>query len=99
MNKERLMKVILGPIVTEKTQIAGDKHNQVTFKVLTDATKVEIKGAVELLFKVKVKSVSTLNVKGKTKRFGRNEGQRKDWKKAYVALEDGHDINFMVADS
>ena len=94
MNKERLMKVLLAPIVTEKTQIAGDKLNQVAFKIATDATKVEVKDAVELLFKVKVKSVSTLNVKGKTKRFGRNEGRRKDWKKAYVALEQGHDINF-----
>ena len=98
MNQERLMKVILGPIVTEKAQIMADKSNHVAFKVTTDSTKSEIKRAVELLFKVKVKSVTTLNQKGKVKRSGQHLAKRKDWKKAYVALEDGYDINFSHAE-
>jgi large subunit ribosomal protein L23 len=93
------MKVILAPLVTEKSQRIADKHKQIAFKVVTDATKPEIKAAVELLFKVEVESVSSLNVKGKKKRFGRHEGRRKDWKKAYVTLAEGHDISFVGAES
>ncbi len=99
MNNERLMKIILAPLVTEKTQIAADKNRQFGFRVVVDATKPEIKAAIELLFKVKVKGVTVANVLGKTKRFGRIEGKRKDWKKAFVALEAGHDISFVGKES
>jgi len=86
MNQERLLQVILAPIVSEKSTLVAEKNQQVAFRVATDATKPEIKAAVELLFNVKVEGVSTVNVKGKTKRFGRFVGRRKDWKKAYVSL-------------
>ena len=99
MNSERLMKVIVAPLVTEKTQILADKHRQFSFRVLPCATKSEIKKAIELLFKVKVKSVSVANIKGKTKRFGGSEGVRKDWKKAYVALQEGYDISFVTTEA
>ncbi|OGT30840.1 MAG: 50S ribosomal protein L23 [Gammaproteobacteria bacterium RIFCSPHIGHO2_12_FULL_35_23] len=99
MKTERLMKVILAPLITEKTQLLAEKKKQFGFKVLPDATKPEIKKAIEELFKVKVKSVTVANVKGKVKRFGRHEGVRKDWKKAYVALEAGYDINYVAAES
>ncbi|AHF03082.1 50S ribosomal protein L23 [Marichromatium purpuratum 984] len=93
MNKERLMKVLLAPIVSEKsTRIA--ESGQVVFRVTTDATKREVSQAVELLFEVKVDSVQILNVKGKTKRFGQRHGKRQDWRKAYVRLEAGQDIDF-----
>jgi len=94
MSNERLYKVILGPHVTEKSHRVADKHNQIVFRVATTATKQEIKSAVELLFKVKVKTVQVANMKGKVKRFGRTEGKRNDWRKAYVSLEEGHDISF-----
>lgn len=97
MNEERLLKVLLGPHISEKAARVGDAFNQVVFKVARDASKPEIKSAVELLFEVKVKSVATLNVKGKHKRFGRREGRRKDWKKAYVTLEPGQQIDFLGA--
>ncbi|MGF1529624.1 MAG: 50S ribosomal protein L23 [Candidatus Competibacterales bacterium] len=95
MNRERLMKVLLAPHLSEKASRLGDEHNQVAFRVATDATKPEIKAAVELMFDVKVQAVNVVNVKGKRKRFGARFGQRKDWRKAYVALEPGEDINFM----
>ncbi len=97
MNKERLYQVLLAPHVSEKASIAGES-NQVVFKVATTATKLEIKKAVESLFEVKVKSVCTLNVKGKVKRFGKTLGSRNDWKKAYVTLHEGFDIDFMGAE-
>lgn len=98
MNKHRLMKVLLGPHVSEKTNTVSDKNRQVTFKVLRDATKLEIKGAVELLFNVKVNDVTTVLLKGKVKRFGQRQGRRQDWKKAYVSLAEGSDINFAGAE-
>jgi large subunit ribosomal protein L23 len=99
MNQERLMKVLLSPHVSEKSSRLADSSNQITFKVLPDATKLEIKKAVELLFDVKVEAVQTANVKGKKKRFSFSVGRRKDWKKAYVTLAEGHDIDFMGAES
>ncbi|MGY8867132.1 MAG: 50S ribosomal protein L23 [Methylophagaceae bacterium] len=95
MNSERLTKVILGPVVAEKATRVAEKHNQVVLKVLSDANKSEIKQAVEMLFEAKVESVTTTNVKGKTKRTGQTMGKRSDWKKAYVTLAEGSDINFV----
>jgi len=95
MNKERLYQIILKPVISEKTTIAADKHGQIVFRVLPDATKGEIREAVEALFEVKVKSVQVANVKGKMKRFGHTRGKRSDWKKAYVSLQEGHDIDFL----
>ncbi len=95
MNLERITKVILGPVVAEKASRVAESNNQVVLKVLPDANKSEIKQAVEQLFDVKVESVSTLNVKGKAKRTGRIMGKRSDWKKAYVTLVDGADLNFL----
>lgn len=94
MNIERLHRVLLSPIVSEKSTRAAEKANQYAFKVLPDATKQEIGHAVELMFEVKVNSVQVLNVNGKRKRFGRREGRRVDWRKAYVRLQSGHEINF-----
>lgn len=98
MNEERLLKILLAPHVSEKATRVAEKHNQIVFKVARDAAKPEIKDAVELLFKVKVKGVTVVNVKGKRKRFGSIQGRRSDWKKAYVSLEAGHEIDFMVAE-
>ena len=95
MNQERLLKVLLSPHVSEKSARVGDAHNQVVFKVAHDATKLEIRSAVEKLFNVKVKSVSTVSIKGKNKRFGKLSGRRSDTKKAYVTLMPGHDIDFL----
>ncbi len=94
MSKERLMKILLSPIVSEKSAMAADKSNQFGFQVAADATKPEIAEAVELMFEVKVRDVRTVNVKGKQKRFGAVMGRRNNWKKAYVRLQDGHDIDF-----
>ena len=94
MNQERLTQVILAPVVSEKSTLVADKYEQVVFKVATDATKPEVKAAVELLFNVKVDSVQILNVKGKVKRFGKNMGRRDHVKKAYVALKAGQELNF-----
>lgn len=94
MNKERLMKVLLSPVVSEKSALAADRSNQFAFKVVPDASKPEIAKAVELMFDVKVEEVRTVNVKGKQKRFGAMLGQRNSWKKAYVRLQAGHDIDF-----
>jgi large subunit ribosomal protein L23 len=97
MNQERLMKVVLGPVVSEKSTAAADRHRQFVFKVLPDARKPEIKRAVELLFEVDVDKVTVCNVKGKQKRFRGTVGRRPSWKKAYVTLKPGHDIEFMGA--
>jgi len=94
MNQERLMKVLVGPIVSEKSTMIGEKHNQWSFVVVPDATKSEVKSAVELLFKVQVKAVQILNLKGKQKRFGRLMGKRNDVRKAYVTLAEGQEIKF-----
>ncbi len=91
-SKERLYQVLLAPVITEKATLAGE-HNQVVFRVVNDASKPEIKAAVEGLFDVKVKSVNTLVNKGKVKRFRGRLGQRSDWKKAVVCLEEGHSID------
>ena len=93
-NEGRLAQVLIAPIVSEKATQVAEKHNQVLFKVLRDATKLEIKAAVELLFKVEVEGVSVVNVKGKVKRTGRSIGRRDHVKKAYVSLKAGQELNF-----
>ena len=93
-NKERLMTLLLAPVVSEKGTYVADKHSQVIFRVAPDATKPEVKAAVEAMFKVEVKSVQIANVGGKVKRFGRFTGKRRSWKKAYVCLKEGQEINF-----
>lgn len=98
ISEERLMQVLLAPVVSEKSTMVADKNEQVAFKVVSDATKPEIKAAVELLFKVQVDKVSVSNVKGKVKRSGRIMGRRKDWKKAYVCLKPGQEINFQAGE-
>ena len=92
---ERLHQIILAPVVSEKSTRAAEKSNQAVFKVLRDARKPEIKAAIEKLFNVKVEGVRTLNVKGKSKRFGAFSGVRSDWKKAYVTLAEGQEIDFL----
>jgi large subunit ribosomal protein L23 len=94
MNNERLMKVLLAPIVSEKTARSADLAGQYGFRVMTDANKREIARAVELMFDVKVDQVQVLNVKGKEKRFGKRLGKRNDWRKAYVRLKPCQDIDF-----
>ena len=91
----RLMAVLVAPIVSEKATMVGEKSNAVTFKVLQDATKPEIKAAVELMFKVEVKGVSVLNTKGKSKRFGKSMGRRDNVRKAYVTLKAGQELNLV----
>jgi large subunit ribosomal protein L23 len=99
MREERLLQILLAPHVSEKTLALAEADNQVaTFKVVRDATKPEIKEAVEQLFNVKVKSVTVANVKGKRKRFGASRGKRSDWKKAYVRLEAGQKIGLFVTE-
>ena len=95
MNQQRLMQVLLAPQISEKATYIADKHDQVIFRVASDATKPEIKAAVELLFKVEVEGVQVANVKGKVKRFKGATGRRKGWKKAYVSLKAGQEINFV----
>lgn len=95
MNSERLTKIIVGPVVAEKASRVAENNNQVVLKVLPSANKLEIKHAVETLFDVKVSAVTTTNVKGKVKRTGRILGKRSDWKKAYVTLAEGSDLNFL----
>ncbi|OYV78351.1 MAG: 50S ribosomal protein L23 [Chromatiales bacterium 21-64-14] len=97
MSAERLMKVLLAPVVSEKASRLSDRHRQFVFQVVTDATKPEVKQAVELMFQVKVSGVQIANVQGKAKRSGQRTGRRSNWKKAYVTLEPGHDIDFMEA--
>ena len=94
MNQERLMKVLLSPIVSEKSTQLAEKRNPVAFRVMEDATKTEVKAAVELLFKVEVDAVQVLNLPGKSKRFGRFVGKRRNTRKAYVCLKAGQEINF-----
>ena len=98
MSQERLMKVLLEPVVSEKSARLADRARQFVFKVMPDASKPEVRQAVELMFEVKVASVQLANVKGKVKRFGARLGRRANWKKAYVTLQEGHDINFMGAE-
>ena len=94
MNLERMNNVLVSPLITEKSATLTEEHKQFVFKVASDATKREIKAAIEKLFNVVVKNVQVLNVKGKEKRFGKTLGKRKDWKKAFVCLAEGHDLNF-----
>jgi large subunit ribosomal protein L23 len=96
--KERLMQVLVAPHVSEKAARASEQGNQMVFRVARDATKPEIKAAVELMFEVKVDAVQVVNVAGKTKRFGGRKGQRSDWKKAYVKLAQGQTIDFTGAE-
>ena len=93
-NADRLAQVLIAPIVSEKGTMTAEKHNQVLFKVMRDATKPEIKAAVELMFKVTVESVQTVQHKGKSKRFGKSTGRRDHIKKAYVSLAAGQELNF-----
>jgi large subunit ribosomal protein L23 len=97
-NQERLLQVLLAPQISEKATRVADKHDQVVFRVASDATKPEVKAAVEALFKVEVESVQVLNVKGKEKRRGRITGVRKGWKKAFVGLKPGQEINFVAGE-
>jgi large subunit ribosomal protein L23 len=94
MSSYQLMDVLEAPIISEKSTLAAENDHRFVFKVKKQATKKQIKSAVEVLFKVEVDSVHVLNMKGKKKRFGKTLGQRSDWKKAYVKLKEGHDINF-----
>jgi large subunit ribosomal protein L23 len=95
---DRLMKVVLAPIVSEKSTMLAERSRQYVFRVADDASKPEIKAAVELLFKTSVDSVTVSNVKGKTKRFGRFNGRRRNWKKAFVCLAPGQEINFAATE-
>ena len=97
-NAEQLMQVLLAPVVSEKSTRVADKNRQYVFRVADAATKPEIKAAVELLFKTKVDSVTVSRVKGKKKRFSRFMGRRNNWKKAYVRLAAGQEINFAVTE-
>lgn len=97
-SQERLMKVLLAPQISEKATHVAEKNEQVIFRVIPDATKPEIKAAVEMMFKVSVDSVQVANVKGKVKRMGRYVGRRNDWKKAYVCLAAGQEINFAASE-
>ena len=98
MNQERLMQVLVAPVVSEKSTRIADANRQFVFKVVKDASKPEVRKAVELMFDVKVNSVQITNMRGKTKRHGQNIGRRADWKKAYVTLAEGHDIDFIGAE-
>jgi large subunit ribosomal protein L23 len=98
LNQERLMTVLVGPHVSEKASVVADKHNQICFRVRRDSSKKEIAQAVEMMFEVKVDKVQVSNVRGKIKRFGQTLGKRADWKKAYVTLAEGHDIDFIGAE-
>lgn len=95
---DRLMTVVLAPIVSEKSTMLAERNRQYVFRVADDASKPEIKAAVELLFKTKVDSVTVSNVKGKAKRFGRFNGRRRNWKKAFVCLAPGQEINFAATE-
>ncbi|MFZ3017393.1 MAG: 50S ribosomal protein L23 [Gallionella sp.] len=97
-SQERLMKVLLAPQISEKATQVAEKNEQVIFRVAPDATKPEIKAAVEMMFKVSVDSVQVANVKGKVKRMGRYVGRRNNWKKAYVCLASGQEINFAASE-
>lgn len=94
MNDERLFQILVAPVISEKSTRLADKHGQVVFKVIPSATKSEVKQAVEKAFDVKVETVQVVNMRGKIKRFGRTPGVRSNWKKAYVRLKEGYDIDF-----
>lgn len=97
VNHERLMQIILAPQISEKATFVAEKHNQIIFRVVQDATKAEIKAAVELIWNaqgISVENVRVANIKGKEKRFGRYIGRRGNWRKAYVSLKEGQEINF-----
>ena len=98
MNNERLSKILLAPVVSEKSTRVGDQSKQMVFKVLRDASKPEVRKAVEKMFGVTVTGVQLMNVRGKVKRFGQSVGRRSDWKKAYVSLAEGSDIDFAGAE-
>jgi len=93
-NAAQLMTIVLAPVVSEKSTFVADKNRQYVFRVADRATKPEIKAAVELMFKIKVDSVTVSNVRGKTRRFGKVIGRRRNWKKAYVRVAEGQEINF-----
>ncbi len=95
LDEERLYQIILKAVISEKSTVLADKHNQVVFQVKTDASKDEIRQAVEKLFEVKVKNVQVVNVRGKVKRIGKTPGARSSWKKAYVCLQKGQNIDFL----
>ncbi len=97
-SEERLMKVLVAPIISEKATFVAEKNEQVIFQIATDANKHEVKAAVEMMFKVSVDSVQIANVKGKVKRTGRFVGRRNNWKKAYVCLAAGQEINFAASE-
>jgi len=97
IGESKLANVLLGPVVSEKSSVAAETQSRIVFKVQKIATKNQIKKSVELMFDVKVDSVQVLTVKGKVKRFGRALGKRSDWKKAYVKLKPGYDIDFVTA--
>jgi len=98
MNQERLMNILVSPHVSEKATNAAEQSNQIVFRVANTATKKEIKGAIEMLFEVNVENVQVANVKGKTKRTQNGVGRRNNWKKAYIRLQEGQDINFIGAE-
>ena len=97
-NIDQLMNVVLAPVVSEKSTFVADKNRQYVFRVADDATKPQIKAAIELMFKTKVENVTVLNVHGKDRRFGRTIGRRRNWKKAYVRLAEGQEINFAATE-
>tara|TARA_B100000035_G_scaffold314791_1_gene332294 strand:+ start:14646 stop:14954 length:309 start_codon:yes stop_codon:yes gene_type:complete len=93
-NTDKSLQTVLAPQITEKATMIADKNNQIAFKVTKDATKSEVKMAIETMFKVEVRSINILNINGKTKRSRTGMGKRNDWKKAYVCLKPGQEINF-----
>jgi large subunit ribosomal protein L23 len=97
-NIDQLMNIVLAPVVSEKSTFVADKNRQYVFRVADDATKPQIKAAIELMFKTKVDGVTVLNVRGKERRFGRMTGRRRNWKKAYVRLAEGQEINFAATE-
>jgi large subunit ribosomal protein L23 len=97
-NAAQLMNIVLAPVVSEKSTFVADKNRQYVFRVADGATKPEIKAAIELMFKTKVENVTVLNVHGKQRRFGRVTGRRRSWKKAYVRLAEGQEINFAATE-
>lgn len=94
LSKDQLFQVLVAPVVTEKSTLAAEEHDQVVFTVVKTATRNDVKAAIEQAFEVEVESVKILNVKGKTKRFGNGFGKRSDRKKAYIKLKEGSDIDF-----
>ncbi|XOV83423.1 MAG: 50S ribosomal protein L23 [bacterium] len=98
MNPERVFTVLREPHISEKVSVLGDRYNQYAFKVATDATKAEIREAVQTLFNVEVQKVTTANVKGKVKKNARGVTRKKNWKKAYITVAQGQEIDYMVVD-